>query len=913
VIRIPLRPLLLGFVVLLLDCASLDPLQSSTCGNGVVDADKNEDCDTFPNDPKDTTRARCGAPTDGDQACHLQCGLQSSGETLQCPDGWGCSVKGICRQPTGNFAKALGAVSGGVVQLGVGDFDGDGRRDLVGSGPLKDVASRLRVHYFDDAGALLQVTALPAQGVAPVVFDHDHNGRDDIAFGIFTGPFSPGALGVVSGLADRTFLPVVFPAVTVPTEAEPVFVFQQGDVKLPVGSENDYEVLLLATDNGGLSLKTIEAEFGAGASRFKVALPVGSPAIRGTVVSAPIFDGSPTSACGEVVVAAATSASAGALYIVSPCAKNPGGKTSSWDPQAEVKSFAVPELGTRGALVADVDGDGHLDVLVDTKNGPFIAYGDPTGTSLLAPTKWKPKGLGGAAKMPIALGDLTGDKRTDLVFESSIAVRIVEALDGGADAGAPADRDGIYMDPGSRPGESWTDALIGNFNADVFPDLVLARVGAPDIQLLAGGATGSTLTTVTTDGIVLAVAKGDFDGDHIDDVAIAEGTPSPNTSDLWIAYGRALGGLEPPRRIGSVDTPRGLLAVPHGSSPWDLGSYAFSAQKGANGLHSTSFTLLVGSGDRQPLAPLLFVDPLSCVRTVDPCMVARTTDPGRNWFPVGLAAGAFTVRDESAVLAYAIGISLSSLGATPVLGAWTADAKPGAPGGLLAPKENQVLDGRFDAYDVATRTTKIATATADIDNLPDQGLSAIVVATNAQDSKDALLLVVRPTKTGTPPPQAKALPGLKVAPGAQLALADIDGDGYRDLIGFFGAPPNGQIVAFLNDHKGDFVVPGINVTTPGEGNAVAFASFAVRGGPVSGEKVQTNALAVLTDQSLVVASLRPDKQGFDVRSLASLLGPKLIGGTGIAAGDFNGDGVDDIAIANGSIRLLLGLPVGSAK
>ena len=96
-----LRHIALGFVVLLLDCASLDKLPQDTCGNGVID--QHEDCDTFPNDPSDTTRARCGAPTDGETACRLRCGLQTNGDTLVCPDGWGCSVDHICREPTGKF------------------------------------------------------------------------------------------------------------------------------------------------------------------------------------------------------------------------------------------------------------------------------------------------------------------------------------------------------------------------------------------------------------------------------------------------------------------------------------------------------------------------------------------------------------------------------------------------------------------------------------------------------------------------------------------------------------------------------------------------------------------------------------------------------------------------------------------
>ena len=188
-------PLFLGFCVVLLDCATLDKLPESSCGNGVVDV-ATEDCDTFPNDPKDTTHARCGAPSEGAFACHLRCDVQADGTKPTCPDGWGCSVSGICREPTASFNAPLGAVSGGATQLAVGDFDGDGRRDLIGFG-LRNVttnSSRLRVHYFDDKGGLTSVAAFAQQSIAPAVFDHDHDGRDDIAFGVAEPPLSPGVL-----------------------------------------------------------------------------------------------------------------------------------------------------------------------------------------------------------------------------------------------------------------------------------------------------------------------------------------------------------------------------------------------------------------------------------------------------------------------------------------------------------------------------------------------------------------------------------------------------------------------------------------------------------------------------------------------------------------------------------------------
>ncbi len=924
-IRFRLRPLFLGIVVLLLDCAPLDKLTPNACGNGVVD--NAEDCDTFPNDPADTTHARCGAPTDGDLACHLRCGLQDDGVTrLVCPEGWGCDVKHVCRQPTGEFDDALGAVSGGAQQLQVGDFDGDGRRDLVASGTRDRSAGRLRVHYFDDRGGLAQVALLPAAAVAPAVFQHDQDAPDAIAFGLID-PNRGGSLGVVSGLADRTFLPVVFPSATLPNvEATPVFVFPQVDnVRLPtaMSDREDNSVLILLKDPAaGSILRSLNGELNGG-SKLNRLIPDGpAPSeLRGPIVAARIFDGSTTSACGEVVIAAQVAAGP-RVFVISPCRIIAGTGRSAWDSGSPggLTPIVIPQALTgRGVIVADLDGDKHLDILVDTITGPFVMYGDATGTGLTPPAAWKPTvvadpALTASLGMPLAAGDLNLDGKADLVFKTGVAVRTTVAVAG--DAGAPSGGDGTYAFSAADGQRTWSDAVVGRFNADLLPDVVTATKDAPDLQVYISGAGGkSTVTTVATNGVVQAFVKGDFDGDHIDDIAIAESTALADKSDLSIAYGRPFGGLEPPQRIGRVDKSEGLTVVPHGAAPADLGSFSFYRAQG-NGQQSTAFTVLVGSSERQPLAPLFFIESLSCTRDVTPmdgCKPKRVSRPGdanRQWLPFALAAGPLGDRTNQAVLAYAAGVG----GAGGLaLGVWVANATSTGLGGLEAPKEQQVLDsGGFssDLYDVSMRVAKIVTTTRDVDSVPD-GLAEVIVATNAQNATDGMLMVVHPTRL-RPDTQSFA-PGSRMGTAGQIETVDLDGDGLFDAVVRFDLPAPGKVIAFLNDGNGGFSTSGITLTLPtpppgttDPGNPVAFAAIPVRGAPLTGAAGQTNALAVLTEHSVVLATLRPDKQGFDVRPLASHLSKTNIErATGIAAGDFNGDGLQDIAIANSAITLLL--------
>src|SRR5579864_1993152 len=111
----------LGVIATLASCATLDPLPGGTCGNGVIDP--KEDCDTH-----DIGSFKCGAPGTA-AACRITCTAASA-----CPDGWGCGVDGVCRQPSGVFPAASGPLSEGIAGIHVGDFDGDGRQDILGTG-----------------------------------------------------------------------------------------------------------------------------------------------------------------------------------------------------------------------------------------------------------------------------------------------------------------------------------------------------------------------------------------------------------------------------------------------------------------------------------------------------------------------------------------------------------------------------------------------------------------------------------------------------------------------------------------------------------------------------------------------------------------------------------------------------------
>ena len=104
----------------------------------------------------------------------------------------------------------------------VGDFDGDGRKDVLGSsGPQ----SKGRIHYFKD-NAAPDVIPLPGVLGAPFVFDFDGDGLSDIAFGytvrgtsqVDDGSLevsSNGGFAIIQGQSDRAVVAKLFPTLNV--------------------------------------------------------------------------------------------------------------------------------------------------------------------------------------------------------------------------------------------------------------------------------------------------------------------------------------------------------------------------------------------------------------------------------------------------------------------------------------------------------------------------------------------------------------------------------------------------------------------------------------------------------------------------------------------------------------------------
>lgn len=152
----------LSLALLLAACAPLGAVEPG-CGNGVIEPERGETCDS--------PEASCGQPS-GPAACKRLCAQDND-----CPFGYACGADGVCRAPTGTLTLAQ-TVDHGFLRLTATDLDGDGRADVAGiRTPESDVEGpAIEVLFSQPAGffspAELGRTPVPVD-VLPADVDGD--------------------------------------------------------------------------------------------------------------------------------------------------------------------------------------------------------------------------------------------------------------------------------------------------------------------------------------------------------------------------------------------------------------------------------------------------------------------------------------------------------------------------------------------------------------------------------------------------------------------------------------------------------------------------------------------------------------------------------------------------------------------
>ncbi len=201
-----------------------------------------------------------------------------------------------------------------------------------------------------------------------------------------------------------------------------------------------------------------------------------------------------------------------------------------------------PNYGPVQVAVADLNGDGFDDVVLanNLNSTVSILYGNVDG-GLSSPTVLATPQSDSYYLNGVAVGDLNGDQRPDLVIASGDgAVYIALALAGG----------GFDVWNGYQGGSTFgcfspqcgaAEVVLIDLNHDGFLDAVVPETTDNEVDIFFNDGTGglllppSRVSTVSADGDggigPLGVAVADFNGDGIPDIVAASGAPFPDFSN----------------------------------------------------------------------------------------------------------------------------------------------------------------------------------------------------------------------------------------------------------------------------------------------------------------------------------------------------------------------------------------------
>jgi hypothetical protein len=191
--------------------------------------------------------------------------------------------------------------------------------------------------------------------------------------------------------------------------------------------------------------------------------------------------------------------------------------------------------------------------------------------------------------------------------------------------------------------------------------------------------------------------------------------------------------------------------------------------------------------------------------------------------------------------------------------------------------------------------------------------NAEIVALGPDESGEgAVMYVIHPSMKQTSLPTPRPIPDRALPSSGRAQVIDVDGDGNDDLVAVLRDTKTKmlEVNVFFGDGKGNLAIPGMAIALPAPPGAVASEYGAVgfaqitTGGAAVGAKGSRRELAIVTPRHLFFAFVGADRSvAFPSVSVPSPF-PSIQDGSSVVAGDFDGDGVEDLALADqGSIRV----------
>lgn len=642
-------------------------------------------------------------------------------------------------------------------------------------------------------------------------------------------------------------------------------------VDLPPGDESFYQITL--TEPGSLF-----AQINASGSPLSLSLydSQGMPIVQSDGHSA----GEPEPAIAQRLMGSADNG--GTIYylkVVNRGTQSTAFQLTNWLVAATSSLQGVP-VGADVVQVAsgDFNGDGQTDlVTLDLNDGIAVWSGNGDGSFQMSAAynvSFPPQS--------IAVGDITGDGRPDLVVVGDYANGVAVLLGNG---------DGTFQGPFQRTvaGLTGDSVVMGDFDQDGTVDLAVAGFQADTVYILLGNGDGTFQDpmTIAVPGGPAALAAGDFNGDGLLDLAVADRA----ADQVTVLINDGAGVFHTSGMFAAGQTPLALASGDfNGDGRLDLAT--------ANQI-SNDVSVLLGNGD----GSFQFSAAYSVGTNPASLLTADFNNDGR----VDLAAANSFSNNITVLLGNPDGTFANAgsprVGAFPsslAAGDFTGDGRVDLAAGNLTSQDVTILPGSGDgafarfASPNATGQEPDSTVAGDFNG---DGRLDLVTADRAANAVTGLL------GQGDGTFQIAGDTPAGVSPVA-VASGDFNGDGRLDLaVADYGSGPGDRGVTILLGHgNGTFADAGF-YDTDGLPSAIVAGDFNGDGVLDLAVAIKFNADFSLGDS---VSILTGDGHGGFTPAGSAPAGTQP---DALAVADFDGDGRRDLAVASYAsqdVTILLG-------